>query len=219
LRMNNLTEISVRNLSPEESKHILNCYLRFINRRASRDNFTVAQSGLIHTCLLFDESIYPLEERKGGWMDTFEDSQSNVQRVYKIALQQHGSTRQGKKKYQVSVYFRRSFAGHLTPDSPTFRIRSGSHKLFFSLIGLSDRDASDHPMTASHLCHNSLCHNPKHIVWERLDVNQGRRGCAGPGRCFHIPMCIKPCTDLYTINQLTARSLTAEEMGYLPFPS
>lgn len=45
--------------------------------------------------------------------------------------------------------------------------------------------------TASHLCHNSWCLNPEHIVYESLDYNKGRNWCHGPTQCSHIPACIR----------------------------
>lgn len=47
-------------------------------------------------------------------------------------------------------------------------------------------------LTASHLCHNQHCLNPRHIVLESLAKNKGRNGCAGPGSCDHKPRCIIP---------------------------
>lgn len=46
-------------------------------------------------------------------------------------------------------------------------------------------------LTASHLCHNPPCHNPRHLVWESLDDNKSRNWCPGPGfGCNHVVPCL-----------------------------
>lgn len=50
--------------------------------------------------------------------------------------------------------------------------------------------------TASHLCHNPLCHNPCHLVFEPLSLNKARAGCPGPnGGCLHNPVCLMAGPD------------------------
>lgn len=64
------------------------------------------------------------------------------------------------------------------------RVRWVSYSAIFQL---DDIDGE----TVSHLCHNNLCHNPKHLVVEDLDVNKARNGCPGPtGGCQHVPKCL-----------------------------
>jgi hypothetical protein len=47
-------------------------------------------------------------------------------------------------------------------------------------------------LTASHLCHNAKCLNPKHLVLETLAVNKARNGCPSCEHCFHKPRCLIP---------------------------
>lgn len=59
-------------------------------------------------------------------------------------------------------------------------------------------------MEASHLCHNSRCINPQHLLLEHRDVNKSRQGCVGTVICSgcehsrlvcqHVPSCIKRLT-------------------------
>lgn len=59
----------------------------------------------------------------------------------------------------------------------------GSHTVPFLAIGGG--------FTASHLCHNHRCHNPRHLCWEDLDKNKSRNWCPGPaGGCVHAPACL-----------------------------
>ena len=56
---------------------------------------------------------------------------------------------------------------------------------------------------ASHLCHNSLCFNPLHIVFEPSKINRSRYCCEIFGekemyRCPHDPVCIN-CQSMYDV--------------------
>jgi hypothetical protein len=42
---------------------------------------------------------------------------------------------------------------------------------------------------ASHLCHNTLCFNPEHLIKERFVKNSSRNGCKG-SPCCHVPKCL-----------------------------
>lgn len=45
---------------------------------------------------------------------------------------------------------------------------------------------------ASHLCHNSECYNPDHLVWEPSWMNRLRDNCPGGESCSHRPhRCIR----------------------------
>jgi hypothetical protein len=68
------------------------------------------------------------------------------------------------------------------------RVRFKAHSVPFRLNGIA---AGTTAATTSHLCHESRCVNPHHLVVEPLDVNKGRNGCAGPsGGCAHQPPCL-----------------------------
>jgi len=48
---------------------------------------------------------------------------------------------------------------------------------------------------ASHLCNNSKCFNPEHIVDEPMDSNNRRKGCVGQVRCpFSGHLIVDLCT-------------------------
>lgn len=58
----------------------------------------------------------------------------------------------------------------------------------------------------SHRCDNRRCFNPEHLMDESAQVNNSRKGCAGPiacsvhghiiiDLCSHIPRCIRPPRD------------------------
>lgn len=40
--------------------------------------------------------------------------------------------------------------------------------------------------SASHLCHESLCMNPRHLVWESRRQNLARNACIHAGRCLSV---------------------------------
>lgn len=68
--------------------------------------------------------------------------------------------------------------------------RWGSHTVPFLLD--PDQDINGDDCTASHLCHNSRCHNPLHLCWESLNDNKGRNWCPGPnGGCIHTVVCLR----------------------------
>ncbi|KAM9985255.1 hypothetical protein ACTFIZ_008772 [Dictyostelium cf. discoideum] len=46
--------------------------------------------------------------------------------------------------------------------------------------------------TASHLFHNLVCINPRHIVYETLKANKGRNGCPAGDTCQHRVTCLNP---------------------------
>jgi len=63
------------------------------------------------------------------------------------------------------------------------------------------RSASDAKWVASHLCHQKLCVNPAHIIWEPGWYNRARDNCPGASpctncgtlsaaSCAHIPPCM-----------------------------
>ena len=61
---------------------------------------------------------------------------------------------------------------------------------------------------ASHLCHNSLCYNPWHLVFENSKINRSRYCCELYGDkegylCPHDPPCVN-CTSLHDINNETS---------------
>nr|QJD21961.1 eGFP\I-PpoI [Cloning vector p182-244]QJD21965.1 eGFP\I-PpoI [Cloning vector p172] len=67
--------------------------------------------------------------------------------------------------------------------------RWGSHTVPFLL---EPDNINGKTCTASHLCHNTRCHNPLHLCWESLDDNKGRNLCPGPnGGCVHAVVCLR----------------------------
>lgn len=81
----------------------------------------------------------------------------------------------GNDKYQYSL------------DRNIFK-RPRSYRMTF----VEDPLFFDDEMTVSHLCHNNKCHNPQHLVFERLPVNKGRNGCPGGPWCRHRTHCMLP---------------------------
>ncbi len=68
------------------------------------------------------------------------------------------------------------------------RYRPVAYRIAF----LDDVNFENSDFTVSHLCHNPGCMNPSHHVFETLEVNIGRRGCAGGSHCHHKTTCIRP---------------------------
>lgn len=109
------------------------------------------------------------------------------------------------------------FTGRLTGDGywqiqriPTYYTResrrsgTNNHRAYYvhriAFVALHGRDIQQ---TGSHLCGNSNCFNPYHIVDEPQAVNNSRQGCLGfivcdshlivlHRLCQHDPPCIKP---------------------------
>lgn len=55
----------------------------------------------------------------------------------------------------------------------------------------------NHEFEASHICNNSLCCKPSHLVWESPDINKSRLYCRvfrnhQKHYCLHVPQCIHP---------------------------
>jgi hypothetical protein len=91
-----------------------------------------------------------------------------------------------------------------TTDKKLGEIKVGSHTVPFLTDSGEERRG-----TASHLCHNPPCHNPRHLVWESLDNNKSRNWCSGPGAgCAHSPKCLIQ-GPLFVTSQ--APALTAEQ--------
>ncbi|XP_062586855.1 uncharacterized protein LOC134248478 [Saccostrea cucullata] len=51
----------------------------------------------------------------------------------------------------------------------------------------------DASVVASHLCHNTLCVVPEHIVLEPQGVNNQRQTCKSGGTCLGHPLPYPPC--------------------------
>jgi len=84
------------------------------------------------------------------------------------------------------------------------KFRSGGHVVSFNLDGIY----AGTEKTASHLCHNSRCRNPLHVVMESLAMNKGRNGCAGPEHCAHKPKCL-----------IVGKAFAAEASAGVPAPA
>ena len=64
------------------------------------------------------------------------------------------------------------------------------HRLSFMIAhGTLDLGEDD----VSHLCHNTLCINPEHLVQESHGWNNSRMTCVSVGKCLGHPEPIKPC--------------------------
>ena len=82
---------------------------------------------------------------------------------------------------------------HLNIKSRVFYVHRLAYMLkneCFDLPGTSSRGAG--PKEVSHLCHNSLCVNPDHLVAETHAANVERLSCHALGHCIrtHEPPCI-----------------------------
>jgi len=90
----------------------------------------------------------------------------------------------------------------------------------------------DGTLEVSHLCGNTVCTRPGHVVWEPAEVNQVRKNClvwvACPHHscpqeyivvCPHKPMCIKAFGNLsegeFRANPSVYAHLTEEQLGAL----
>jgi len=69
-----------------------------------------------------------------------------------------------------------------------YRIRAPK----FALVCEFPQYEQNADMTASHLCHNAVCLNPLHVVYEPLAENKARNGCPGLPACLHQPQCLRP---------------------------
>ena len=67
------------------------------------------------------------------------------------------------------------------------------HRLALLITVNIDLDKA-HEFDASHLCHNTLCITPGHLILESRMDNLGRRACQQRGQCTghgaHIPQCL-----------------------------
>jgi len=87
-------------------------------------------------------------------------------------------------------------------NSKYTQVRYKKVKYYCHIIGgmMTYKRAPKHDEEASHLCHNSGCVAPKHIVFETGDVNKSRLCCKLYGqlegyKCPHKPTCFF-CTAL-----------------------
>lgn len=86
--------------------------------------------------------------------------------------------KKGKAQYNITY-------GYAEPHP---RQRPILTRVFF----IENDDFGNPEYTVSHLCHNELCVNKKHLAFETLQVNQSRNGCAGGPLCRHFQRCIRP---------------------------
>lgn len=99
-------------------------------------------------------------------------------------------------------------------QKPKKYFKPKGHRVWFyctkALIDL----AEDHDnYTASHLCHNEKCKNPRHLVLESLAVNKSRNVCPGPlCGCLHNPSCLAPGHEYIHAPQVVAWDLTSGVM-------
>ena len=73
-------------------------------------------------------------------------------------------------------------------------------------LALVYRAPNEKEYQVSHLCHNSICFNPDHLIVEPAEINRARNTCSGHhaliqcpcpceyrfSRCTHNPKCILP---------------------------
>lgn len=73
-----------------------------------------------------------------------------------------------------------------------------AHRLAFMVatqtlrVNMPLLDAMGKKLEVSHLCHNSLCVKPAHIILESHETNLERITCSRQGHCsaLHQPMCL-----------------------------
>jgi hypothetical protein len=109
---------------------------------------------------------------------------------------------ENRNLYNVELYFNCNSC-----ESPHSRCTRLTKLLLMAKLQLpaikTFRDMLSVPVSAgfpgvSHLCPNSMCHNPDHIVWERAGLNQQRQLChrlmrlrrSDEDTCVHQPQCI-----------------------------
>ena len=83
---------------------------------------------------------------------------------------------------------------HLDIKSKVFYIHRLAYMLKFNNFDLPHgvRSAGTRPLEVSHLCHDSLCANPDHLVLEPHEANAERISCRLMQHCVgtHKPACI-----------------------------
>lgn len=85
-------------------------------------------------------------------------------------------------------------AGKTPPEQPPPPLPT-EHRKVVKRRSSSQGDLTSKPATwvASHLCHDRVCVNPAHLVWEPSWFNRMRDNCPGGDGCLHLPhKCLAP---------------------------
>lgn len=84
-------------------------------------------------------------------------------------------------------------AGKVVPDFDPPRYPDALRKVKNKRTSSSKVDDQVATWVASHLCHNRLCCNTEHLVWEPSWMNRLRDNCPGGEACIHGPdQCLRP---------------------------
>ena len=132
----------------------------------------------------------------------FDDIMANLDNLLiKLALQMRSKTLVNANDKKCNIW-----QGATTSDGKYGRKRvtfpDGNSKLMrvsrvvylikYKTFNIPDSDESGNPVEMSHLCHNSLCVNPDHLVLESKTSNLERKHCHSQNNCTetHFPHCI-----------------------------
>ena len=75
-------------------------------------------------------------------------------------------------------YGRIGYVDPVSGDSKRKNVSRVAYMVFFEEWG------ADPGLDCSHLCHNTLCCYPHHLVLEPRSINNNRKYCKNEGRCF-----------------------------------